>query len=247
MSNQNLDFFFRRATVRFFDNRPVAEETIRALVDAAAHSPNTGNMQLYSVVVTTSAGGRARLAPLHFNQPAATGAPVLLTVCADIRRFGAWCACREAETSLNNFGGYLSAITDAAIFAQQLVTAAEMNNLGCCYLGTTTYNISGFVEALNLPDGVLPLVGIALGYPASDERCTSDRLPLDAILHNEQYHDYSPSDIDRIYAEKEALAESKKFIDENSKKSLAQVFAEVRYPRELNEAVGTAAIERMGI
>lgn len=241
----NLDFFTQRATVRVFDNRHVSDETITALVKAAAHAPNTGNMQLYSVVATTSEEGRQRLAPLHFNQPAATGAPVLLTVCADIRRFGQWCAARDAQTSLDNFGGYLSAITDAAIFAQQLVTAAELNGLGCCYLGTATYNVQGFVDALNLPDGVLPLVGIALGYPAEQEHPVSDRLPVDAILHNETYHDATPEDIDRYYAAKEALPESKVFIDENGKQTLAQVFADIRYPRALNVSVGEAVLGRI--
>lgn len=241
----NLDFFTHRSTVRVFDNRPVSDETIAALVDAAAHAPNTGNMQLYSVVATTTEEGRRRLAPLHFSQPAATGAPVLLTVCADIRRFGQWCDAREAQTGLDNFGGYLSAITDAAIFAQQLVTAAEQNGLGCCYLGTATYNVQGFVDALNLPDGVLPLVGIALGYPAEQEHPVSDRLPVEAVLHHEVYHDATAEDIDRFYAEKEALPESKVFIEENAKQTLAQVFADIRYPRALNVSVGEAVLGRI--
>lgn len=241
----NLDFFTRRVTVRVFDGRPVADETIAALVEAAAHAPNTGNMQLYSVVATTTDEGRQRLAPLHFNQPAATGAPVLLTVCADIRRFGQWCAERNAQTGLDNFGGYLSAITDAAIFAQQIVTAAEQNGLGCCYLGTATYNVQGFVDALGLPEGVLPLVGIALGYPAEHEHPLSDRLPVEAVLHREKYHDATPQDIDRYYAAKEALPESKVFIEENGKETLAQVFADVRYPRALNESAGAAILSRI--
>lgn len=245
MENLDLDFFNRRATVRLFDSRPVADSTIEALVEAAAHAPNTGNMQLYSVVVTTSDEGRRKLAPLHFNQPAATGAPVLLTVCADIRRFGAWCRQREATSGLDNFGGYLAAITDAAIFAQQLVTVAEANGLGCCYLGTATYSLQGFVDALQLPEGVLPLVGIAMGYPAEKEHQPSDKLPLDAILHKERFHDYGEADIDRYYAAKENLDESRMFVDINKKKTLAQVYADIRYPRDLNEAVGRAVLGRI--
>lgn len=245
MENLNLDFFFRRATVRVFSDRKVDDTTIKAIIDAAAHAPNTGNMQLYSVVVTTSDEGRERLAPLHFNQPAATGAPVLLTVCADIRRFAQWCAARDANSGLDNFGGWLAAITDAAIFAQQIVTAAECNGLGCCYLGTATYNVDGFCEALDLPAGVLPLVGIAMGYPEEKVTPNPDRLPLEAIMHSERYYNPMPDDIDRYYAEKEALPESEIFIKENKKKTLAQVFADVRYPRDLNEAVGRQVMDRI--
>ena len=162
----NLDFFRNRATVRVFSDREMPDSLVYEIIEAAAHAPNTGNMQLYSVVVTKSEEGRRKLAPLHFNQPAATGAPVLLTVCADIRRFGKWCDCRQAKTGLDNFGGWLSAITDAAIFAQQIVTAAEANGLGCCYLGTATYNIDGFAEALG-KSGLDEIV-LAEIYPARE-------------------------------------------------------------------------------
>lgn len=245
MEKLNTDYFMNRTTVREFADRAVDSDTLRAIVEAAAHAPNTGNMQLYSVVATTDKSGREALAPLHFNQPAATGAPVLLTVCADIRRFGKWCDARKAHSSMNNFGGWLSAVTDAAIFAQQICTVAEMNGLGTCYLGTATYNVEGFAKALNLPDGVLPLVGIALGYPAPGAHHPSDRLPVDTILHVGQFHDYTPGDIDAAYAEKEQLEESAGFIAENGKETLAQVYSEVRYPRDLNEQVGQAVLDRM--
>lgn len=245
MTDLDLDFFLRRATVRVFSDKAVDDKTIARIIEAAAHAPNTGNMQLYSVVVSTSAEGRAALAPLHFNQPAATGAPVLLTVCADIRRFGQWCAARDAVSGQDNFGGWLAAITDAAIFAQQIVTAAECNGLGCCYLGTTIYNVDGFCKALDLPDGVLPLVGIAMGYPAEPVVQKEDRLPLEAIMHREHYHDPLPDEIDRYYADKEARPENEIFVRDNHKKTLAQVFADIRYPAAQNEAVGQQVMARI--
>ncbi len=53
---------------------------IAELVNAARMAPNTGNMQLYSVVVTTGADEIAALAREgHFNQPASAGAQALLT------------------------------------------------------------------------------------------------------------------------------------------------------------------------
>lgn len=245
MSTINLDFFANRASVRVFSDRPVNEDTVERIIEAAAHASTTGNMQLYSVIVTRNAENREKLAALHLNQPAATGAPVLLTICADIRRFAQWCAARDARSGLDNPGGWLSAITDASIFGQQIVTAAESIGLGCCFLGSAAYNIEGFCDALGLPDGVLPLVGIAMGYPAAEVKPNPDRLPLDAIMHKERYHDPLPDEIDRYYAYKEAMPESEVFIKENHKKTLAQVFAEVRYPASLNEAVGREVMARI--
>ena len=63
----------------------------------------------------------------------------------------------------------------------------------------------------------------------------SDRPPLCAIMHDEKYADYSAEDIDKIYAEKEAREDSKRFVAENGKKTLAQVFTDVRYPKADNE------------
>lgn len=241
-----LDFFNRRATVRrYSDSHHVTDSELDALLEAATHAPSTGNMQLYSVIVTRDAARKARLAELHFNQPAAKGADVLLTFCADVRRFGKWCAARHAVSGLDNAGGRLTAIIDASIFAQQFVTAAEQNGLGCCYLGTVPYNIAGFAEALELPAGVIPLFSVSVGYPEEGAPAPepSDRLPLSAIVSRETYHDATEADIDVYYAHKEQLEESKRFIEENGKQTLAQVYSEVRYPLELNLSLGRQLLE----
>ncbi len=97
-------------------------------------------MQLYSVIVTRDEDAKKRLAPAHFNQPSATGADVVLTFCADFNRFEKWCEARNAQPGYDNFQSLMWAVIDTTIFAQQFCTIAEMNGLGTCYLGTTTYN-----------------------------------------------------------------------------------------------------------
>jgi hypothetical protein len=47
--------------------------------------------------------------------------------------------------------------------------------------------------------------------------------------------DYTPEMIDNIYREKESRIDSLGFIAENNKKTLAQVFTEVRYKKADNE------------
>ncbi len=241
----NLDFFKKRATVRkFSEERHVDEALLDELLAAAVHAPSTGNMQLYNVIVTRDPAKKAELAELHLGQPAAKNCDALLTFCADVRRFGKWCRARHAENSLDNAGGKLTAIIDASIFAQQFVTVAEQSGIGCCYLGTVTYNLDGFCKALEVPDGVIPLFSVAVGYPAEGLKPTpSDRLPLPAVVSRETYHDATPSDIDVYYAEKEQLEESRRFVAENGKETLAQVYSEVRYPRELNLDLGRSLLQ----
>ena len=231
---QNLEFFKERRTVRRYSDREVSDSELRDMLRAAMQAPNTGNMQQYSVVVTRSAEGKQLLAPAHFNQPSVMGASVVLTFCVDFNRFERWCRLNDAQPGYDNFQAFLWGVIDTTIFAQQFCTIAEMNGLGCCYLGTTTYNAPQIAEALRLPDRVVPVVTLTVGYPEG-EAPLSDRLPAEAIIHSERYADYSDDDIRLAYANKESLPESRGFVEENGKQTLAQVFTDVRYTRDANE------------
>ena len=232
-----------RRTIRQYSDRDVPAELLNELLTVAMQASNTGNMQLYSVVVTRDGEQKKRLAPAHFNQPMVTNAPVVLTFCADVNRFVQWAACRKTEAGFANFQTFITATIDAMLFAQSFCTAAEEKGLGICYLGTTTYNAGPIIEALNLPRLVVPIVTVTLGYPANPLPAQSERLPLAAILHEETYADYTPARIDALYAEKEALKVNQRFVAENGKETLAQVFTEVRYTKANNEYFSTAFLE----
>ena len=206
---------------------------IRALLEASIHAPNTGNMQLYSVIITTDDETLAQLAPCHFNQPASK-APALVTFCADFNRFNHWCEVSGATPGYDNLQSLTWAIVDATILAQQFVTVAELNGLSTCYLGTTTYNAPKIAEILDLPKRVIPVATIALGYADTIPEPT-ERLPLDAVVHSGKYHDYSDDDIKRLYHEKENLDINRKFVEDNAKPSLAHIFTDVRYRKQDNE------------
>lgn len=225
---QTLD---NRRSIRKFKSEPVSDEVLRPLFEKAFRSSTTGNMQLYSVVVTRDKAQKEKLAPAHFNQPAYANAPMVLTFCADFNRFTKWCEQRNATPGYGNAESFACAVLDCTIAAQTFCVAAEEAGLGICYLGTTTYNPDQIAEVLQLPKLVVPIVTLSVGYPDENPKC-SDRLPIEAIVHQERYQDYSPADIDRIFAEKEALAENQKFVAENQKENLAQVFTDVRYTKK---------------
>jgi len=223
-----------RRTIRKYTNQPVSNELLSDLLNAAAQSSNTGNMQAYSVVVTTDAEIKKNLAPTHFNQAMITNAPVVLTFCADFNRFTKWCEQREANPGYDNFQSFMAAAIDAIIFAQTFAVAAESAGLGICYLGTTTYNAGEIIDILNLPNLVVPVTTITVGYPDETPPLT-DRLPLESIVHFETYTDFTSDKIDQLYAEKENSEFYKNFATENKKETLAQVFTDVRYTKKNNE------------
>lgn len=230
----NENFFIGRRTVRAYESRHISDDLMEKLVEEASHAPTTGNMQLYSVVATRSEEMKKSLAPCHFNQPSVEGCDVVLTFCADFNRFIKWCEASGAKPGYDNFQSFMTAVLDTVIFAQQFCTAAEMKGLGCCYLGTTTYNAPQIAEILELPEFVVPVTTLTLGYPKS-KGADCGRLPVGAVLHKECYSDYDESAVKNLYAEKEAREDSRKFVAENGKSSLAQVFTDVRYTREANE------------
>ncbi len=227
-------YFLNRKTIRKYKKENISDDVISQMLSEASHAPTTGNMQLYSVIITRSDVNKAKLAPAHFNQPSVVGCDVVLTFCADFNRFVKWCNISDAKPGYDNFQSFMTAVLDVVILAQQFCTIAEMRGYGCCYLGTTTYNAPQIAEILNLPKRVVPVTTLTLGVPDGDAPL-SDRLPIEAILHNEVYDDYESERIKALYFEKEARDDSKRFVAENNKQTLAQVFTDVRYTKEANE------------
>jgi len=226
--------FFTRRTVRKYEGRDIESILLDRILTAGTRASTTGNMQVYSIIVTRDAAMKERLALAHFSQPMVTEAPVVLTFCADFNRFNKWCRQREASPGYDNFLSFMTAAIDALLVAQTVCNAAEEEGLGICYLGTTTYNADKIIEVLDLPSGVVPVTTVTMGWPAEIPEQV-DRLPLDGVVHRERYRDYTPAMIDDLYREKEARKDNLGFISENNKKTLAQVFTDVRYRKEDNE------------
>lgn len=236
------DTLLNRKTIRKYKARDIEENLLKDLLLASTRTSTTGNMQVYSIITTRDAGMKDKLAPCHFNQPMVKEAPVVLTFCADFNRFNTWCRQRNAEPGYDNFLSFMTAAIDALIVAQTFCVAAEAKGLGICYLGTTTYTADKIIDILELPEGVIPLTTITLGWPDEDPEQV-DRLPLEAVVHKEKYQRYTSSDIDKYYSEKEKREDSLQFIKENNKDSLAQVFTDVRYKKADNEHFSGVLLE----
>lgn len=230
-----IDIMKNRRTIRKYTEQDIPEELLNELLEVAVRASNTGNMQLYSVVVTRDQSNKEKLAPAHFNQPMITTAPVVLTFFADANRFVKWAEQRKAEAGFDNLQTFIASTIDAMLFAQAFCDAAEEKGLGICYLGTTAYNADKIIEALSLPRLVVPIVTVTVGYPVMPLPEQVERLPLAAVVHQEAYVDYTPDMIDELYGEKEALEVNKQFVKENNKETLAQVFTDVRYTKKNNE------------
>lgn len=231
--SEKSDLFLSRRSIRKYSAKPVDETLLNRLLESATRASTTGNMQVYSIIINRDPEKKREIAPYHFNQKMITEAPVVLTFCADFNRFNKWCKLRNAVPGYDNFLSFVTAAIDAVIAAQTFCVAAEAEGLGICYIGTTTYNASKLIEAYKLPKGVVPVTTITVGWPGEIPEQV-DRLPVSAIIHNEVYNDYSDEEIERIYSVKEGREDSLKFIKENNKETLAQVFTDIRYKKADN-------------
>lgn len=234
----------KRRSIRKYADKDVSNELLTRLLREAERTQTMGNLQLYSVVVTRSEEKKRQLAPAHFNQPMVTGAPVVLTFCADFRRTSRWAEERNAVPGYDNFLSFINAASDALLYTQTFCNLAEEEGLGYCYLGTTVYMPQQIIDVLELPRLVMPIATITLGWP-DENPPLSDRLPIESIIHEETYRDYTPELIDRFYNEKESLAENKEFVKINNKETLAQIFTDIRYTKKDNEAMSEGLLEAL--
>lgn len=230
-----------RRSIRKYSDKEVSDALLDTLLEQAERTPTMGNLQLYSVVVTRNDAMKRQLAPAHFNQPMVTGAPVVLTFCADFRRTSLWAELRDAQPGYDNLLSFVNAATDTLLYCQTFCNLAEEQGLGTCFLGTTVYQPLAIIGLLKLPRLVFPVATITLGWP-DEQPPQTDRLPLRSILHKETYHDYTRADIDDGYALKESLPANRHFVEINHKQTLAQIFTDIRYTKKDNEALSEGLI-----
>ncbi len=228
-----LKTILEHRTIRKYKNAPVPDDILDDILQAAIRASTTGNMQVYSIIVSKDPEKKKALHAIHFSQQMVLEAPLLLTFCADFNRFNQWCRQRDAVPGYDNFLSFITAAIDALLAAQNSALAAEAYGLGICYLGTTTYQTQKLINLFKLPPGVVPVTTLVVGYPDEDPGLT-DRLPLEAVIHHEEYHSCSDQDIDRLYKEKESLPLTAKLLEENQLENLAKVFTDRRYTKKDN-------------
>ena len=120
-----MDTVKNRRTIRKYQQKDITSDLLNDLLETSFRASTMGGMQLYSVVVTRDAEKKEILSPAHFNQPMIKSAPVVLTFCADFRRFCKYCQERNAKPGYDNLMSFLNAAMDTLLVAQTFCTLAE--------------------------------------------------------------------------------------------------------------------------
>lgn len=189
-------------SIRQYKSDPISDEELHSIINCGLRASSAGNMQAWSVVVTRDEAMKRKLYEIHREQEMILQAPLVLTFCSDFYRMRKWVALRGGAESFDDLTGFLTGAVDAVIAAQNIAVEAESRGYGICYMGTTLWAADEIAQALKLPDHVVPVTSLVMGKPneAPDKR---DRLPLEAMIHNERYTERTDADILKIYEQRE--------------------------------------------
>jgi nitroreductase len=179
------------SSVRRFLDKPLEPGQLEELILCGQAAATSGFIQAYSVVRVTRPEVRAAIAASAGGQAWIEKAAEFLVFCADLRRVNAACE-RAGRGGLEGHSEHsLAAIIDVTLMAQNVMLAAESQGLGGVYIGGIRNDPLVTQEQLQLPKWVAPMFGMCLGWPDQDTEI-KPRMPLDLILHQDQYRD--PSD-----------------------------------------------------
>ena len=174
-----------RGVCRSYKDDPVDPNLIRTLCAVALSSPSKSDLQQRDIVVVTDPAIREELdAITGFEwQPSA---PVMLVFCANHQRMHECHRMAGVPMANNHLDGFFNASVDAGIALQAFVTAADMVGLGTCPISVLRNQIAKVSELLGLPDRVIPVAGLTVGWPARPGRI-APRLSLSATVHENRF------------------------------------------------------------
>ena len=199
--NETIRLLMERASCRNFADRPIPEDVLNSILAAGTHAPTGGNLQPYSIIKIESRKTSANLAEMC-GQGFIAKAAVNLLFCIDWHRLQRWAELETAPfTAYQSFRHFWISFQDTLICAQNICTAADAMGLGSVYIGTIMEFVRETREMFGLPRGVLPVVLLCLGYPAS-QTMVRRKLGCDAIVHNEEYKEMTDDDLKEAFGEK---------------------------------------------
>ena len=145
-----LELAMRRYSVRAYKAKPVEDNKLQEILEAARIAPTAANRQPFQLVIIPTKGREEELLRIY-NKRWFVQAPLII------------CACSVSSRSWVRQNGKSYCDVDVAIAMDHLVLAATDLGLGTCWVGA--FNPDEARKVLNLPDDLEPVVFTALGYP----------------------------------------------------------------------------------
>lgn len=186
--NETIETILKHRSVRHFKDKPLDHDQVAAIVKSAQAASTSSFIQAYTIIGVTDQHKKQVLAELAGNQAYVAENGHFFVFCADLHRHKIVGEMENADLddSIENTEKFMVGVIDAALAAQNAALAAESMGLGICYIGGIRNNLQGVKEVLKTPEHVLPLFGLAVGYPDQDTEI-KPRLPYEHIYMENEY------------------------------------------------------------
>jgi nitroreductase len=188
--NATIDTLMAHRSIRHFTDQELDQKVIEQLIAAGQMAATSSFIQACTVIQVDDMDKRQALKACSGEQAYVASAPVFLVFCADMHRHQQACEHERQVMKSGYTEQFLTTSLDCALFAQNVVIAAESLGLGTVYIGGLRNQIQNVAELLELPELVYPVFGLCIGYPDQDPEI-KPRLPLDVVLKRERYQDDS--------------------------------------------------------
>lgn len=194
-----IDLLRAHRSIRAFTDQPISDEQREAIIAAAQSASTSSFLQCTSIIRVTDKALREQLVTLTGGQHYVAQAAEFWVFCADFQRNLQ--ICPEAQLGLAE--QLLLGCVDTAIMGQNAMVAAESLGLGGVYIGGIRNSIEQVTELLDLPQHVLPLFGMCLGWP-QQEPDIKPRMPASMLVHENRYQPLDRQQLDAYDRELEA-------------------------------------------
>jgi nitroreductase len=162
----------KRCSVRKFSKKPIEQDQLIKILEAARWAPSACNNQPWIFVVLKDDNSKAKLKSVY-NRDWFLTAPVIVAACCD--RTKSW-----KRTDGKEFGDI-----DVALAMDHLTLAAAEASIGTCWIGAFEFNEAKRVLAL--PAHIDPVAFTPLGYP-QDPVTEKRRKDLQDIIYWESFN-----------------------------------------------------------
>jgi len=186
---QGLDELARLAAHRShrrFLPRPVDPALLRLLCACALSAPSKSDLQQSDILILHDKEKRHAITVRIPDMPWIDEAPIFMVFLANGRRLPEIARMRQKPFPNDHLDLFFNASVDAAIVLATFLRAVEAVGLGCCPISAIRDHASFVSTLLELPERVIPIAGVCVGWPGEPGGITP-RLGLDATIHHDRY------------------------------------------------------------